>query len=162
MLRAGVRQRGWALPSDRPWRSSIHTHCLRSCFRQLTGPKGGSGVIVPTGIATDATTAPFFAALVDERRLAGLIDFENRDALFPAVHRSFKFSLLTLGRQVAEAHFWFFLTDPKHVEDSERGFRTHTRRDRRDQPEHEDGSSVSFSRRRRPNCSHIFAHFGYY
>lgn len=33
-----------------------------------------------------------------------------------------KFSLLILGRQVTEARFSFFLTDPKQVEDSERRF----------------------------------------
>jgi len=63
---------------------------------------------VPTGIATEATTAPFFAALINRKRLARLIDFENRDAIFPAVHRSCKFSLLTIGREVSQAEFAFF------------------------------------------------------
>ena len=81
-----------------------------------------AGVIVPTGIATDATTAPFFAALIDQRRLAALIDFENRDAIFPAVHRSYKFCLLTIGADVAEAHFSFFLTDAAQLAEPERRF----------------------------------------
>ncbi|MBC7285447.1 N-6 DNA methylase, partial [Hoeflea sp.] len=81
-----------------------------------------AGVIVPTGIATDATTAPFFAHLVAERRLARLVDFENSAPLFPGVHRSFKFCLLTLGREEPQAHFAFFLTDPAQLAEPERNF----------------------------------------
>nr|MBP7949713.1 hypothetical protein [Verrucomicrobiales bacterium] len=81
-----------------------------------------AGVIVPTGIATDATTAPFFAHLVETQRLARLVDFENSAPLFPGVHRSFKFSLLTLGREEREARFAFFLTDPAQLAEPERNF----------------------------------------
>lgn len=81
-----------------------------------------AGVIVPTGIATDATTAPFFAALVKNKRLAKLVDFENRAGLFPAVHSAMKFSLLTLGRDEPLAQFAFFLTDPSQLLESERNF----------------------------------------
>ena len=104
-------------------RGDVNTYALfAELFSRLTGPKARAGVIVPTGIATDATTAPFFAALVNEKRLAGLIDFENRDAIFPAVHRSYKFCLLTMGHHVEKAQFSFFLTDPKEVEETERTF----------------------------------------
>jgi hypothetical protein len=51
-----------------------------------------------------------------------LFDYENRDAIFVAVHRSFKFSLLTLGRNVASANFAFFLTDPAQLAETERRF----------------------------------------
>ena len=81
-----------------------------------------AGVIVPTGIATDATTASFFAALIKNRRLAQLVDFENSAPLFGSVHRSFKFSLLTLGRKVSSARFAFFLTDPAQLAEPERNF----------------------------------------
>ena len=47
--------------------TSTPTRSSPSCSADLAGPKGRAGVIVPTGIATDATTAPFFAALVDEQ-----------------------------------------------------------------------------------------------
>ena len=81
-----------------------------------------AGVIVPTGIATDASTAPFFAHLVESRRLAQLVDFENSAPLFPGVHRSFKFSLLTLGREEPHANFAFFLTEPAQLAEPERNF----------------------------------------
>ena len=88
----------------------------------LPGPSGRAGIIVPTGIATDATTAPFFAGLNADRRLVQLVDFENREAIFPAVHRSYKFCLLTLGREVAEARFAFYLTQANQWLEPERRF----------------------------------------
>ena len=81
-----------------------------------------AGVIVPTGIATDATTASFFGALVKNRRLAQLVDFENRAGLFPAVDSRMKFSLLTLSCNVPAARFAFFLTDPAQLAEPERSF----------------------------------------
>lgn len=102
-------------------RGDVNTYALfAELFAELARRR--AGVIVPTGIATDATTAPFFAHLVEKRRLARLVDFENSAPIFPSVHRSFKFSLLTIGRNEAEARFAFFLTDPVHLVDSERNF----------------------------------------
>lgn len=91
-------------------------------FLSLTNKKGSAGAILPTGIATDATTAPFFGHLVSSKRLAGLVDFENSKPLFVGVHRSFKFALLTLGNDVERADFSFFLTDPSQLEDARRRF----------------------------------------
>jgi hypothetical protein len=81
-----------------------------------------AGVIVPTGIATDANTAQFFAALVKNKRLSKLVDFENRASLFPAVHSAMKFSLLTIGHDEPLAAFAFFLTDPSQLLQPERNF----------------------------------------
>ncbi len=104
-------------------RGKVNTYGLfAEHFLSLTRDGGGAGLIVPTGIATDATTAPFFAHLVSSQRLAGLIDFENSAPLFTGVHRSFKFSLLTIGSGVAKADFSFFLTDPAQLEQAERRF----------------------------------------
>jgi hypothetical protein len=104
-------------------RGDVNTYALfAELFASLASERGRAGIIVPTGIATDATTAPFFAALVSGRRLAQLIDFENRDAIFPAVHRSYKFSLLTIGYDVEQADFAFFITDARQLAESERRF----------------------------------------
>lgn len=101
----------------------VNTYALFSeHFLSLLGDSGRAGIIVPTGIATDATTAPFFGHLVSEKRLARLFDFENSAPIFPGVHRSFKFCLLTLGSDVEEAEFSFFLTAPAQLEDSRRRF----------------------------------------
>ena len=59
---------------------------------------GRVGIIVPTGIATDSFNQYFFADLVEKNDLVSLFDFENRNAIFPGVHRSYKFCLLTLGK----------------------------------------------------------------
>jgi hypothetical protein len=104
-------------------RGKVNTYGLfAEHFLNLTREGGGAGLIVPTGIATDATTAPFFGHLVSSQRLAGLIDFENREKLFPAVDSRMKFCLLTIGSGVAEAGFAFFLTDPAQLEQAERRF----------------------------------------
>ncbi|WP_085811220.1 N-6 DNA methylase [Sphingomonas sp. TZW2008] len=105
-------------------RGKVNTYALfAEHFLNLTREGGSAGVIVPTGIATDATTAPFFGHLVSTQRLAGLTDFENSAPLFPGVHRSFKFCLLTIGSGVREADFAFFLTDPSQLEDARRRFK---------------------------------------
>ncbi|MFK3777690.1 Eco57I restriction-modification methylase domain-containing protein [Agrobacterium sp. NPDC089420] len=102
-------------------RGDVNTYALfAELFAKLS--RASAGLIVPTGIATDATTAPFFAHLVDQRQLARLIDVENREGLFPAVDSRMKFCLLTLGRQVAEAHFSFFLTNTAQLAEPERSF----------------------------------------
>ncbi|MEU0765488.1 Eco57I restriction-modification methylase domain-containing protein [Streptomyces albogriseolus] len=74
-------------------------------------PHGRFGLVLPTGIATDATTAPFFSDLVRSARLASFLDFENEAFLLSrAVHHSVRFCLLTVaGRKerVREASFAF-------------------------------------------------------
>lgn len=108
-----------------PWtgRGDLNTYALfAEHFLNLVNHSGCAGIIVPTGIATDATTAPFFGHLVGIKRLAGLIDFENRAALFPGVHSAQKFCLITLSNDVDAADFAFFLTDPVQLEQSERRF----------------------------------------
>lgn len=102
-------------------RGKVNTYSLFAELFTVLSPRR-AGVIVPTGIATDATTAPFFAHLVEKKRLSRLVDFENSAPLFPGVHRSFKFALLTLGRDEPEAHFAFFLTDPTQLAEPERNF----------------------------------------
>ena len=101
----------------------VNTYALfAEHFSRLTNDRGRAGIIVPTGIATDATTAPFFASLVASKRLARLVDFENSQPIFPSVHRSFKFCLLTLGHNEGHARFAFFLTDPAQLAEPERNF----------------------------------------
>ncbi|WP_371549873.1 N-6 DNA methylase [Streptomyces sp. NBC_00554] len=93
--------------------------------RGLLGPPGRLGMIVPTGIATDATTQHFFKDLVKNGSIAALYDFENRAGLFPAVDSRMKFSILTLaGRSQREpaALFAFFLRDPAELNDAGKVF----------------------------------------
>jgi hypothetical protein len=121
-LPAGVKP----APTRRyPWtgRGDVNTYALfAEHFLALTREGGRAGVIVPTGIATDATTAPFFGHLVTRQRLAALVDFENRAGLFAAIDSRMKFCLLTIGSGVAAADFAFFLTDPTQLEEADRRF----------------------------------------
>lgn len=92
---------------------------LAERFRDLTAPWGQAGIIVPTGIATDATTQYYFKDVVQSRSLVALFDFENAAPVFEGVHRSFKFCLVTLGgraRRTDSADFAFFLHDPLDIE----------------------------------------------
>jgi len=85
--------------------------------------RGRVGVVLPTGIATDATNQQFFRHLVDTGRLVSLYDFENREGLFPSIHRSYKFSLLTLsGKPAGQSEFAFFLTRTEQMGDPQRRF----------------------------------------
>lgn len=81
-----------------------------------------AGIIVPTGIATDDSTKAYFDALGTGHRLASLYDFENREGLFRGVHRSYKFSLLTIADQVEVADLMFFATRIEHLHDEDRHF----------------------------------------
>ena len=102
-------------------RGDVNTYALfAELFSNLARER--TGVIVPTGIATDATTAPFFAALVGEGRLVKLADFENRERIFTSVYFRVKFCLLTMGRNEGAAKFAFFLTDPAQLVEPERNF----------------------------------------
>ncbi|MER7271174.1 N-6 DNA methylase [Micromonospora carbonacea] len=104
------------------WTAALHeadgfSHLLRSSGRYpLTGkgdintysvftetarvvlhPRGQLGIIVPTGIATDATTQDFFKELVVMKSLVSLYDFENEEKVFPTVTNRFRFALLVIG-----------------------------------------------------------------
>ncbi|MYE30694.1 MAG: N-6 DNA methylase, partial [Gammaproteobacteria bacterium] len=94
-------------------------------FLRLVKPEGRAGLIVPSGIATDDTTKRYFQHLVGQQRLVSLFDFENREAVFPGVHRSYKFCLMTLagkGNPASEAEFAFFLHQAEHLKEPVRRF----------------------------------------
>lgn len=104
----------------------VNTYALFSeTALKLAAPTGRVGIIVPSGVATDDSTKEFFAH-ISQGRLVRLIDYENRDAIFPSVHRSFKFSLLTLGK-ADEALFSFFLTNTTQEKDKRRQFKLSAR-----------------------------------
>jgi hypothetical protein len=108
-------------------RGRINTYAIfAETNRVLVAPTGRFGCIVPSGIATDDTTKYFFQDLMETRSLASLYDFENREGIFPGVHRSYKFCLLTLtGPQRLEVHgaeFVFFAHSVEDLRDEQRRF----------------------------------------
>ncbi|MCK2238234.1 MULTISPECIES: Eco57I restriction-modification methylase domain-containing protein [unclassified Crossiella] len=75
----------------------------------LTSKRGRLGVVLPTGIATGETTAPFFRRLIDSSTLAAFLDFENEAKIFPGVTNRFRFAVLvaTGGQAIPTASFAF-------------------------------------------------------
>ncbi|MBU6335903.1 MAG: N-6 DNA methylase [Chloroflexi bacterium] len=103
---------------------------LYSAFAELmhglVRPGGRVGLIAPSGIATDHSNRHFFTALVGRGRIERLYDFENARPLFVGVHRSFKFTLLTLRGSDAPADGFeaaFFLHQPEELRDPQRTVR---------------------------------------
>ncbi|MFQ5741834.1 MAG: Eco57I restriction-modification methylase domain-containing protein, partial [Acidobacteriota bacterium] len=108
-------------------RGDVNTYSIfAETNRLILSPIGRVGCIVPSGIATDDTTKFFFQDLMESRTLSSLYDFENRRAVFPGVHRSYKFCLLTLtgSRRPARkgADFVFFALSTTDLKEEERHF----------------------------------------
>jgi hypothetical protein len=87
---------------------------------RLRRDDGRTGLVLPTGIATDDSTSAFFGA-ISQGGLAELVDFENRQNLFPAVDSRLKFCLLTMGA-ADRTRFAFFLTATDQLADPRRSF----------------------------------------
>ena len=84
----------------------------------ITGVNGRLGIIVPTGVATDQTTSPFFRDIVKNHQLDSLLDFVTNPRLWTDVgNRRYRFSILILtgaGTRVEHAEF---ATLTKHPSD---------------------------------------------
>jgi Eco57I restriction-modification methylase len=91
-------------------------------MRSLRNQSGRVGAIVPSSIATDATTKDFFSDLMSTAQLWSLYDFENRTGLFPGVDSRQKFCLLTLsrGQKQHPADFVFFADSTDELMDEDR------------------------------------------
>ncbi|MGW5365991.1 Eco57I restriction-modification methylase domain-containing protein [Actinopolymorpha pittospori] len=78
-------------------------------FRGTLAPHGRSGIITPTGLATDATTAPFFADTLGSARLAAFFDFENEAKIFSGIDHRVRFavSVMTGGEPVNDVRLAF-------------------------------------------------------
>ncbi|GIW76102.1 MAG: hypothetical protein KatS3mg104_1165 [Phycisphaerae bacterium] len=113
-------------------RGDVNTYSIfAELKRSLLNPSGRVGCIVPSGIATDDTTKFFFQDLIATGSLVSLYDFENRNGIFSAVHRSYKFCLLTMRspfhsplatRHSPPADFVFFAHDVDDLAEQDRHF----------------------------------------
>jgi hypothetical protein len=79
-------------------------------FRSSVSHSGRMGIITPTGLATDATAAAFFADTVRAGRLIAFYDFENEANIFEGVHNQFRFGVtaMTGGGVVAKVRMAFY------------------------------------------------------
>ncbi len=105
-------------------KGDINTYALfAELGRKIVAPTGRVGLLTPSGIASDKTTKDFFAALMQSGALRRLYDFENKEAIFPDVHRSFKFCTLVFGGSQVKAKrvdFVFFARNMDHLDDKHR------------------------------------------
>ncbi|MBN3815247.1 N-6 DNA methylase [Paraburkholderia sp. Se-20369] len=100
----------------------VNTYALfAETFSHLLRDAGRAGFIVPTGIATDDSTKAYFESISANGRLVSLLAFENEEFVFPDVHHSFRFCLLTLGLKKA-ADYVFFARQTPHIHDARRRF----------------------------------------
>ncbi|MER7079098.1 Type II restriction/modification system, DNA methylase subunit YeeA [Saccharopolyspora kobensis] len=93
-------------------RGDINTYAVfAETDRTLVGPHGRMGVIVPTGIATDATTQHFFRDLVVSRSLVAVLGFYDRKKIFTGadVHGFCLFAVAGRSQEVSAAEFSFFV-----------------------------------------------------
>ncbi|ORV21096.1 restriction endonuclease [Mycolicibacterium conceptionense] len=65
-------------------------------MRTVTGPQGAAGIITPTGLATDKTTAPFFADTLSNQRLYAFYDFDNEAKIFRDIDHKNRFAVTTM------------------------------------------------------------------
>jgi Eco57I restriction-modification methylase len=105
-------------------RGDINTYAVfGETARAIISATGRSGLVLPTGIATDATTAPFFADLVDRGRLIHVYGFRNNRGLFKGVgHGEVRFCLIAFtgsGKEVPRSSFAFDLGLPSELNSRE-------------------------------------------
>ena len=117
---------------------ALLTYCRRSGEYPLTGkgdintyavfaelayrvvaPHGRVGLLVPSGIAMHQTTSEFFGSLIEENRLRRLIEFDNRLAFFPDVHRDTQFVILSFLGANGQVEVTDYLFGALRIEDLE-------------------------------------------
>ena len=88
----------------------------------LANPNGRVGMVIPSGFATDYFSQTHFADLHRRGRICSLYDFENKDAIFQAVHRSFRFCLITITVAVfsSKTDFVFYARSTGELRDIQR------------------------------------------
>jgi hypothetical protein len=100
-------------------RGDINTYAVfAETARTVINASGRSGLVLPTGIATDATTAPFFGDLVRNGKLVSFLDFENEAFLLShSVDHRVRFCLLTVCGREARVNLASFAFSTRYIRD---------------------------------------------
>ena len=90
----------------------------------IVKPDGMVGLLTPSGIASDKTSARFFRGVSTQGRLRALYDFENKKVFFPDVDSRFKFCAFVASPSPVEdpARCAFYLHSVTALDDPERCF----------------------------------------
>jgi hypothetical protein len=65
-------------------------------MRTIAAATGTAGLISPTGLATDKTTAPFFSDTLRKKQLLAFYDFENEAKIFSGVDHRVRFAVTVM------------------------------------------------------------------
>lgn len=99
-------------------RGDVNTYSVfAETLRTVTNPHGAAGIITPTGLATDKTTAPFFADTLSNHRLYAFYDFENEAKIFRDVDHRVRFAVTAMTgtrRPIRRTKFAFLI---RHISD---------------------------------------------
>ena len=95
----------------------------------LVKPRGMVRLLIPSGIASDQSSAAFFRKMSGDKQVHCVIDFFNRrtdgSLFFPDVYYRFKFCAYVAGgpgRTFGSASYGFFIRDLAEIDDPERVF----------------------------------------
>ncbi|MGQ3044732.1 MAG: Eco57I restriction-modification methylase domain-containing protein [Brevundimonas aurantiaca] len=95
----------------------------------LVKPRGMVGLLIPSGIASDQSSAAFFRRMSGDKQVHCVIDFFNRrtdgSLFFPDVYYRFKFCAYVAGgpgRTFDSASYGFFIRELAEIDDPERVF----------------------------------------
>ena len=94
---------------------------LAEVILHLRCKSGFAGVVLPSGICSDDSNKRLFSAMVNGGILKSFLSFENEERLFPDVHHSFKFALVTIGES-SQTDFSFFNRQVSCLADDRRHF----------------------------------------
>ena len=85
----------------------------------IKGDLGAVGMVVPTGIVLDDATKRFTQEIFTQGQVSSVYHFNNTESIFPNVHNSYSFVLLTLGKS-DRVDCVFYATNPAQLEDEKR------------------------------------------
>ena len=101
----------------------VNTYALfAEHFANLARSEGRSGVIVPTGIATDSTTSAFFGDIVGRFRLNSIYSFYEIRRWFKGTDDRKSFCILVMGSTKGAAEFCFDIDKVDEIQNPERRF----------------------------------------
>jgi hypothetical protein len=108
-------------------RGDINTYAVfAETARTVLSRHGRSGLVVPPGIATEATTSPFFGDLARNGRITHVFGFRNNRGLFRNVgHGDVRFCLFGFAGSralVRRSQFAFELGLPSEISDARRSY----------------------------------------
>lgn len=101
-------------------RGDVNTYSVfAETFRTVIRPDGRMGVITPTGLATDATTAAFFADTLEDGRLAAFYSFVTGPEIWSGIgHNRYTFAVTCItgeSRTTRDALLAFDLRHPREL-----------------------------------------------